>query len=483
MTITSVLTSAIRFIITTSRHFTIRPAGQVWWPSRHTFQVLFLKKYLKIFSFQYHLKCLFFFFFFFLLDIKNSEPRWETGRCDAIVVAGRGRPSRWLTSQMFPSQVEDSRTASGNDDDDDSTATNHQDKMVSLRWITGRSTRSITPLSHPQHHPQRFINRSISSSLSTGIWISRVNNFYNSNSNSNLILEWEIHRKSTRNDEQSAGRASSLSITHFHQRNWVSSSLAIWRWKCFSGSTRSTMGHLLFFFIFFLIGYNRGQIGRSCPQIEGPLSSPWRGRRTDRAAPIQRSWWGRYRRPTPAHRFLSVRSTLNYTTQTQNSNIYKMEEFSHFMIYDTFWRREAIGWTRGDYYAASGRRIALVRSMMADWKRLKDMRTSQGFACTSCQLSVVDQGKNRKKKNKKMTSAAAAQDQHEQQQPPPPLDWDEEIERQMDESRRLFKEHVRSDSDRYNREKAQWKLKKRTTTRSKKQRKVHHITQKKGGIL
>ena len=121
--------------------------------------------------------------------------------------------------------------------------------------------------------------------------------------------------------------------------------------------------------------------------------------------------------------------------------------------------------------------------MMADWKRLKDMRTSQGFACTSCQLSVVDQGKNRKKKNKKMTSAAAAQDQHEQQQPPPPLDWDEEIERQMDESRRLFKEHVRSDSDRYNRQKAQWKLKKRTTTRSKKQRKVHHITQKKGGIL
>lgn len=152
------------------------------------------------------------------------------------------------------------------------------------------------------------------------------------------------------------------------------------------------------------------------------------------------------------------------------------------MIYDTFWRREAIGWTRGDYYAASGRRIALVRSMMADWKRLKDMRTSQGFACTSCQLSVVDQGKNRtKKKNKKMTSAAAAQDQHEQQ--PPPLDWDEEIERQMDESRRLFKEHVRSDSDRYKRQKAQMKLKKRTTTRSKKQRKVHHITQKKGGIL
>nr|CAH0107288.1 unnamed protein product [Daphnia galeata] len=134
--------------------------------------------------------------------------------------------------------------------------------------------------------------------------------------------------------------------------------------------------------------------------------------------------------------------------------------------------REAIGWTRGDYYAASGRRIALVRSMMADWKRLKDMRTSQGFACTSCQLSVVvDQGKKTKKKNKKMTSAAAAQDQHEQQhQPPPPLDWDEEIERQMDESRRLFKEHVRSDSDRYKRQKAQWKLKKRTT-RSKKQRK------------
>jgi hypothetical protein len=122
--------------------------------------------------------------------------------------------------------------------------------------------------------------------------------------------------------------------------------------------------------------------------------------------------------------------------------------------------------------------------MMADWKRLKDMRTSQGFACTSCQLSVVvDQGKNRtKKKNKKMTSAAAAQDQHEQQQPPPPppLDWDEEIERQMDESRRLFKEHVRSDSDRYKRQKAQWKLKKRTTTRSKKQRKVHHIKNKGG---
>jgi hypothetical protein len=60
-----------------------------------------------------------------------------------------------------------------------------------------------------------------------------------------------------------------------------------------------------------------------------------------------------------------------------------------------------------------------------------------------------------------MTSAAAAgrpAAEEDQQQPPPlppPLDWDEKMEPQMDESRRLFREHIRSDSDRYKRQKAQ----------------------------
>ncbi|KAI9557976.1 hypothetical protein GHT06_014729 [Daphnia sinensis] len=122
--------------------------------------------------------------------------------------------------------------------------------------------------------------------------------------------------------------------------------------------------------------------------------------------------------------------------------------------------REAIGWTRGDYYAASRRRIALVRSMMADWKRLKDVRKSQGFACTRCRLSVHDaKGKKNQRKDGQeemgMTSGGAA-GQHE------PLDWDEEIERQMDESRRLFREHVRLEADRYKRQKAQWRRKRRT---------------------
>ncbi|XP_057380224.1 coiled-coil and C2 domain-containing protein 2A-like [Daphnia carinata] len=134
--------------------------------------------------------------------------------------------------------------------------------------------------------------------------------------------------------------------------------------------------------------------------------------------------------------------------------------------------REAIGWTRGDYYAASRRRIALVRSMMADWKRLKDVRKSQGFACTRCRLSVLgDNAKANKsrRKNKeeetKMTSGGAA-GQHE------PLDWDEEIERQMDESRRLFKEHVRADTDRYKRHKAQWRRKKRGDGNEKRRKDV-----------
>lgn len=132
---------------------------------------------------------------------------------------------------------------------------------------------------------------------------------------------------------------------------------------------------------------------------------------------------------------------------------------------------------------------------MADWKRLKDMRTSQGFACTSCQLSDGPQKKKRNKNKKKMTSAAgrlaAEEDQHEQQPPPPPppLDWDEEMERQMDESRRLFREHVRLESDRYKRQKAQWRHKKSTqrtsasSTRSTRRRKVNsHKSKKVGGV-
>lgn len=97
--------------------------------------------------------------------------------------------------------------------------------------------------------------------------------------------------------------------------------------------------------------------------------------------------------------------------------------------------REAIGWTRGDYYTANGRRLANIRSMLSDWKELKALRQSQGFAATNCQLVV-----------RKMKTSGAAQ-----------LDWDEEIERQMDESRRLFQEHVRSDVDRYKRQKTRWK--------------------------
>lgn len=112
-----------------------------------------------------------------------------------------------------------------------------------------------------------------------------------------------------------------------------------------------------------------------------------------------------------------------------------------------------MGWTRGDYYAASGQRIALVRSIMADWIRLKELRKSQGFNSTTCQLLDA------KNKNKKSDTKISGGQQER-------LDWHEEIDRQMDEARRLFDEHVRLDQ--YKRQKAQC----RRNKRSRKKRKV-----------
>lgn len=98
--------------------------------------------------------------------------------------------------------------------------------------------------------------------------------------------------------------------------------------------------------------------------------------------------------------------------------------------------REAIGWTRGDYYAANRRRLEAIGAIVADWKELKALRQSQGFATTGGQLVV--------KKS----------DSHQ-------LDWQEEIERQMDEARRLHQETRRTALDRYKQKKAQWKAKRR----------------------
>ena len=104
------------------------------------------------------------------------------------------------------------------------TTTTQQQQTTKTKWF--RSDGSLAVLPDPL---RPYLIRNIIPNDSSTVQfrpvylpvfeISSVNNFYNSNSNSNLIAEWEIHRKSTRNDDQSIGRASSLSSTHFHQRN------------------------------------------------------------------------------------------------------------------------------------------------------------------------------------------------------------------------------------------------------------------------
>lgn len=98
--------------------------------------------------------------------------------------------------------------------------------------------------------------------------------------------------------------------------------------------------------------------------------------------------------------------------------------------------------TREDYYSLSGQRRRLVRELLAVWKELKAVRKRQGFAVARCRLIV-----------KKSDGSA---DQTEA-----PLDWDEEVRRQIDESRRRFREQLQADADRYRRQKAEWKAHKK----------------------
>ena len=105
------------------------------------------------------------------------------------------------------------------------------------------------------------------------------------------------------------------------------------------------------------------------------------------------------------------------------------------------WLREAIAATRDDYYALSGRRRRLVRQLLAVWKELKALRKAKGFGTTRCRLIAKKGPADQTEENK--------------------LDWDEEMRRQMDESRRRHQEEVRADADRYRRQKAEWRARKK----------------------
>ena len=73
---------------------------------------------------------------------------------------------------------------------------------------------------------------------------------------------------------------------------------------------------------------------------------------------------------------------------------------------------------------------------------MKELRKNQGFQSTGFKLILS-----------RIKTDGSADEMK--------LDWDEEICRQMDEARRVFQQQVHNEMDRYKKEKAAWKAKKR----------------------
>lgn len=106
--------------------------------------------------------------------------------------------------------------------------------------------------------------------------------------------------------------------------------------------------------------------------------------------------------------------------------------------------RERIEWRRRQYYSGVRQRTDGVKRTMDAWRRLKELRRSQGFTTTTCKLTW---------KKKIDASGTDSDDECRRRRR-----WDDEIRRQIDERRLAFQRRCQMQRDQYKTLKAQWKL-------------------------
>ena len=100
----------------------------------------------------------------------------------------------------------------------------------------------------------------------------------------------------------------------------------------------------------------------------------------------------------------------------------------------------AIESTRKDYYCASREQREVLEATCGLWRRLKDLRRSQGFTSTTCKLVVVK------------IDAPLERERRE---------WDAEIRRRIDEERHLFERDLEQERNQYRALRDQWRKQRR----------------------
>lgn len=114
------------------------------------------------------------------------------------------------------------------------------------------------------------------------------------------------------------------------------------------------------------------------------------------------------------------------------------------MSLDFFMKRERIERKRREYYSGVRKRADAVQETVDAWRRLQELRRTQGFTSTTCKLT------SRKKKDAHDAGDAdPCRRRHR---------WDEEIRRQVHEKRLDFQQRCQNQRQQYKSLKAQWKL-------------------------